>query len=70
MAKWQNIGSVLKSKDGRKNLRLNADFLKNPKKILEKAYTDKNGHKHFSIFDPKDGAPDFVIGEISVKIED
>lgn len=68
---WVNVGSIVKNvdKDGNEYQQfiLNKEFIANAKELLAHAYTDKKGNKRFSMFKPREGAPDYVLWNVLVK---
>jgi hypothetical protein len=70
-SKYIKVGQIIENKDkeGRpyRQLVLNKEFLENAKEIIQLAYLDKNGGRRFSMFEPFEGAPDYVKANVVVK---
>jgi hypothetical protein len=69
-SKYVKVGQIIRNeKDGKvyKQLVLSKEFLENAKELIQLAYLDKNGGRRFSIYEPFEGAPDYVEANIVVK---
>jgi hypothetical protein len=70
-SKYVKVGQIIENtdKNGKpyRQLVLNKEFLENAKDLIQLAYLDKNGGRRFSIYEPFEGAPDYVKANIVVK---
>jgi len=71
-SKYIRVGSITKNeKEGRvyRQLVLDKEFLDNAKVYIKLAFEDKNGGRRFALFEPFEGAPEFIEYNVCVKRE-
>jgi len=64
------VGQIVKNvKDGKtyRQLILNKEFLANAPELINLAYLDKQGGRRFSLYEPFEGAPEFVEFNVVLK---
>jgi len=67
--KWIKVGSIVKTKNGKKSLKLIAD-VKVIKEALDACFKNEKGEHFLSIFEPNENAPEFVLGDVSVAVNE